>query len=360
MNVDAAMTPTLSDHSVSRTLTQDTFGKNSSQSFEKYLSTHSTSASTYGGTSIGTSESIIKPLLKVSPPTPHGSHPGRYKVLLQRATLSQPFDFAIEQLGDAGPLVIGEDEERLGLRKGDEVIRINGQNPRRVEDAKLILDRSKSVELHLQHHEKGFEHTSACFDELDTCGLGCNIQRQTFKVQHPLRPLLATSGPVQLTDDSAFQVQILRTSLVQPLGLGLVIGPEEAVLVKQDFPQYGLLEGDRVISINNICVDNLRFEEVEAFLDSSMDVWLECHRDGMTADRICEALLLDDLEEEMAPRSSASSCWDTRSEQDTQWSQHTGNRWLAFSLFGACTGNSVCTGKGRSWDAEADVIVKPL
>jgi len=249
-----------------------------------------------------TSGSIIRPLLKVSPPTPHGKKPGRYKVTLRRATLAQPFGVCLDATSAARKVLIGEDEERVGLRKGDEVLRINQRLVKDIEDANVILAAALNVELELQHYEQAPPPAASCefFDsmgcETPTCRLPFCGERQVHQPRHSMRQLLSTSGPV-LTEGHTFAVQIVRASLVQPFGLFFRDGPDEALHIEQDLPQYGLQAGDRVLNINSH--SDMNSAQAEAILENSMNVWLECQREKSSV-AISEALPLEDIDIEMS------------------------------------------------------------
>ena len=76
-----------------------------------------------GGTS---SNSNMMPLLKVSPPVPVGRIAGRFKVRLWRLSSAQPYGVSFGN-DKGGSIVVAEDAPHLALRRGDEVVGINGQ-----------------------------------------------------------------------------------------------------------------------------------------------------------------------------------------------------------------------------------------
>lgn len=309
-----------------------------------------------------TSGSIIRPLLKVSPPTPHGSTPGRYKVTLRRATVAQPLGLAIEQSSTTRKILIGEDEDRVGLRKGDEVLRINKRAVKNMEEARVLLAAALHVELELQHHEQGSTQTAGCEIlegvgcEMPACRFLCCGERQVHQPQHSMRQLLSTSGPV-LTEGQVFAVQIVRASLIQPFGLVFVDGPDEALLVKEDLPQYGLQAGDRVLNINS--QSDLNNTQAQAILEDKMNVWLECRRDEQSAVVITEALQIEDIDVDM---SKPGVCCEGFVMQDVPKTlsgggQSTGIKGFFSSIFQQCSCQGIAE-QERSYTIQTDVQLR--
>jgi hypothetical protein len=108
-------------------------------------------------------------------------------------------------------------------------------------------------------------------------------------------------------------------SLVQPFGLVFEDGPDEALYVKEDFPQYGLQAGDKVLQINNR--SDLTCADAEALLEPTMNVWIECRRFDLSANAICEALPLEDIDDELARQHvcmEAAVCCDVGNMQETK------------------------------------------
>jgi len=226
-------------------------------------------------------------------------------------------------------VVIAKEEERLGLRHGDEVLRVNGEVMRNLKQFRRTLDSSFTADLLLQHHEKAFKATTGCIDDT-ICGIGIpSVEQQPFKIEHAMRRLLATSGPVQLEAGANFMVQIARTSLMQSFDLDLsaCVDPDggfvgKTLFIKQDALQYGLRAGDKVLRINGI--SNLSADTAEALLENAMNVWLECSRDDMSVESfgIGEATLLDDIDIEPRKRMptgclSAEDPWCAAHERKT-------------------------------------------
>uniref|UniRef100_A0A7S0B844 PDZ domain-containing protein n=1 Tax=Pyrodinium bahamense TaxID=73915 RepID=A0A7S0B844_9DINO len=189
-----------------------------------------------GGTCSNTS---LLPLLKASPPTPVGRIAGRYKVNLWRSSGGQPYGISFGSGSRAGEIVIAEDAPHLGLRKGDEVISINGQYVERVRECGQILTNSRDLELQLYHREPAddaeAEHhlTPLCgmcreSHGLPTCCEPCfNPPEPRCRAQaFPLRDLLLTTGPVPIDVYGSFAIQIVRISRKQPFGLVVAAIPE--------------------------------------------------------------------------------------------------------------------------------------
>merc|ERR1719247_3335150 len=263
---------------------------------------------TVGGSSFRNS-SVMRPLLKVMPPTPDGSEPGRYKVSLHRATVAQPFGIGGRNFdGDNGPVVIIKDDERIGVRRGDQVLRVNGRSVNHVSDIRKLMDSSLLVDLQLQHHEQGLKPSSGCMPSLDfiddtTCGAEVRLEQQPFgEIVHDMLRLLETSGPVPLDLGSTFMVHIARTSLLQPFDLVFEERPHtreyaKAMFIKRDTPQYGLRAGDQILHINGIA--ELSPKSAEALLEDATNVYMECHRESLHPSEpiLSEATLdLDDIE----------------------------------------------------------------
>mmetsp|Transcript_77752 Transcript_77752/g.134904 ORF Transcript_77752/g.134904 Transcript_77752/m.134904 type:complete len:432 (+) Transcript_77752:98-1393(+) len=270
----------------------------------------------YGDSSTA-SEPAPRSLLKASPPIPHGSRPGSYKIYLRRATTSQPFGLAFSMAWEGGPLIIAEDAPHIGIRKGDEVVKVNGHRLSSLAECQHALDSSTTLDLQLHHHEQGYSTKSdSCVDDL-SCGF--SAAKTNFKMPTRMRDLLLVSGPVSSPGGETFIVHIIRASLVQRFHLEIdsmeepfsardAVNMDEVVVVKQDAPQYGLLKGDKVLRVNGMPSASAWQDKFE----NSMSVWLECSRHESQRGLVLrlEAPSLEDLDDAPSERCSTRSMMD--------------------------------------------------
>lgn len=195
----------------------------------------STAASTQGA--------WLSPLLRASPPIPVGRLPGRFKVILQRASLSQPWGITLDKT-KRGTIIIAENAVHLGMRKGNELLGLNGVAQSTVRQYLDALDQSWTVDLDVQQNghdlsagddaEEGEEPWGVCmvFPAQDnTCVDVCfappapRCRAETW----PMRDLLLTTGPLAEESGSIFTLKVVRASRKQPFGLNLGVDTETGI-----------------------------------------------------------------------------------------------------------------------------------
>lgn len=98
------------------------------------------------------SSNFSRALLKVGVPTPVGSTPGRYSIRIRRASLRQPLGVTFFA-NEANQITIRDELPHLGLRRGDQLIQVNGEKPQTVDKCRSMLAKSTNVLLTLQHRE---------------------------------------------------------------------------------------------------------------------------------------------------------------------------------------------------------------
>lgn len=278
----------------------------------------------------------LKSLLRASPPVPVGRIPGRYKLHLWRACGTQPYGITFGS-NYHGVVVIAEDAPHFGLRKGDRVISLNGQTVVDVRQCAHLLPTIQDLEIQLYHREDfiehpGDNHTPTCCWELQDLPVCCHMcfappESRCKAESFPIRDVLSTSGPVKISDDGKFKLQIVRMSREQPFGLIFTVAPptsptdetgisshshatlssgcrpdgdsahqecvismpdaglgmvpettdvDVAMTIKQDLPHFGLKERDQILQINGIPVQNL--SSCKAALQEAMTLTLEVQR----------------------------------------------------------------------------------
>jgi len=245
----------------------------------------------------------------------------------------QPYGISFGS-GENGSIVIGEEAPHLALRRGDEVVGINGQAVTSVRQCREVLANSRDLELHLYHHElpKEIEErqnvVGNCIETRDmpVCCDACfnppesRCRARTF----PLRDMLLSTGPVPIDASGLFSLTLVRTSRKQPFGLVIGSLPHEckasgsfasstdwdmqqeapaaaplesevsveqeheqeeqeqeeplAMCVKEALPHLGLLEGDELLQVNGEKASSS--EVVKASLEDSMTLNLELRRHG--------------------------------------------------------------------------------
>lgn len=257
-------------------------------------------SSSRGGSNLGTldrqdsygnfqaSETI--PLLKASPPTPVGTVKGRYCVRIKRASLRQPFGLTFQATegandsrhGASNSITIAEDLPHLGVRKWDELVRVNQRTPKSVDECRKILAESALLDLVLQHREPGDSDVAAESAEvvapvafsprgppvapsMFSCwAQPIPEQPEEFKPdmkqpELPFRTLLSTTR-IAVLDESRgeFNLILQRASLKQRFGISFTaehIGrrrQQPAIVIAEEMPHVGLCHGDRLVSINGI------------------------------------------------------------------------------------------------------------
>lgn len=258
----------------------------------------STTSSVGEGSIEDAPSNFSRALLRVGVPTPVGSKPGLYSVRIRRASLGQPFGVTFAAAAQAGGVItVAEDLPHLGMRSGDQLIQVNGEQPGSVENCRNMLAKAANVLLMLQHQEglspmpmitEDIESSrpivaavlegtpffptidcrpacTGCVDEaggtdiLDVImplGKGHVAQKALpSEIYAPMRVLLSASPPV-LTDASRgeFMVEMRRSSLKQAFGVIFVATPtdEAGLCIAEDMPHVGLRMGDRVVSINDL------------------------------------------------------------------------------------------------------------
>jgi len=210
------------------------------------------------------------PLLQVSPPTPVGSIKGRYCVHIRRVAAEQPcgvtFSAVENQDKRLQMIAVADDLSHLGLRKGDQVLLLNGTRPRSIVACRDVLQKALSIVLVLQHQEPGDKDTvpdgpcacrrSSRSGRKEPCPV-CNPV-----VPEPVRLLLSmTGGMANDMRRGEFRLTLHRTSLMQSFGLSLagrkpgLAGdhtPEAVIFITRDLPHLGLQQGDRLIGLNGM------------------------------------------------------------------------------------------------------------
>lgn len=198
-----------------------------------------------GGTS---SNTPFMPLLKASPPTPVGRLAGRFKVRLWRASTAQPFGVSFGSGNKTGTIIVEDAMPHIGLRKGDEVISINGQPVTCVRQGSQALETSSSLELLLFHRELPDDSTEkpprplcgVCLEPGDfpACCEPCFLppESRCRASSFPLRDVLLTTGPVPSDACGSFSMQILRISRMQPFGLVIAATPRASQNSRNEIP----------------------------------------------------------------------------------------------------------------------------
>lgn len=218
---------------------------------------------------------------------------------------------------EGGPLIIAEDAPHIGIRKGDEVVKVNGYRFLTLAECQYALDSSTALELQLHHPEQGYSTKSgSCVDDL-SCGFSSS--KTSFQMPARMRDLISVSGPVYSAGGDSFTVHIVRASLLQrfhlvigimeePFSANDAVDSEEVMLVKQDAPQYGLLKGDRVLRVNGMSTISAWQDKLE----NSMSVWLECSRHESQRGLVLrlEAPGFEDLDDTPSERCSTRSILD--------------------------------------------------
>eukprot|EP00419_Tripos_fusus_P003881 CAMPEP_0172689460 /NCGR_PEP_ID=MMETSP1074-20121228/23156_1 /TAXON_ID=2916 /ORGANISM="Ceratium fusus, Strain PA161109" /LENGTH=481 /DNA_ID=CAMNT_0013509267 /DNA_START=57 /DNA_END=1502 /DNA_ORIENTATION=- len=352
-----------------------------------------------GGTS---SNSNMIPLLKASPPVPVGRIAGRFKVRLWRLSSAQPYGVSFGN-DKGGSIVVAEDAPHLALRRGDEVVGINGQAVTSIRQCREVLSNSKEMELHLYHHElpkEIIERQSVfgnCIETRDmpVCCDACfnppepRCRSRSF----PLRDLLLSTGPVPIDANGLFSLTLVRASRKQPFGLAIGSLPIEnmqqppayessfttvfplpasnsfassvdwetqeapaapreseiaveqepvAMFVKEALPHLGLLEGDEILQVNGEKAINS--EVVKAFTDS-MTLNLELRRHSHCG-------IVRRMEEHSMGCDTSTRDFPMPSRPN--WAS---SLWKRFGIRTCCSGNALVTDDQTGADRSHDIDV---
>eukprot|EP00747_Dinoflagellata_sp_TGD_P074434 gnl/TRDRNA2_/TRDRNA2_158315_c0_seq7.p1 gnl/TRDRNA2_/TRDRNA2_158315_c0~~gnl/TRDRNA2_/TRDRNA2_158315_c0_seq7.p1 ORF type:complete len:407 (-),score=67.06 gnl/TRDRNA2_/TRDRNA2_158315_c0_seq7:130-1350(-) len=308
-------------------------------------------------------DSRVRPLLKASPPMPVGPIAGRYKVRMKRASFSQPFGISFQDGAPMAAAVVGEDVPHLGVRKGDEVERVNDCTISNLVQCNTLVGASTSLELQLYHREPGTRSAGKCVccgSRLAECCVCFAAPEPRCKnhLPEPMRGLLFTSGPVPQDDSGTYVVQIVRTSLKQEFGFNYDVnqqprdvsfdtqegmpkdgGIESTTVVMRNTPHFGIRDGDVLLNINGVQAgDTMTWQSA---LDSQMTVALALQRHERfgPVQRAEELLQIIDLEE------GSDISMPVKSQSWFRWLQDSGN------IFGCCT-----SGAGQVLEAKEDLV----
>lgn len=196
-------------------------------------------------------EPSLAPLLKASAPIPLGRLPGRFKVQLWRASLEQPIGISVG-VDPFGSVVLAEDATHLGLRSGDEVLRLNGRYIHDVKQCRQIIEAARELEIEVYHRERQYPCSSGaeksfiqvpahqncfpCFSEPHTLPVWCDPcfnppESRCRAEEWPLRDLLLASMPEPVdSSDEFFRLRIQRNSQKQSFGIPLAMSSSETDL----------------------------------------------------------------------------------------------------------------------------------
>jgi len=285
----------------------------------------------------------LRPLLRVSPPTPVGPVTGRYSVRIKRASLKQPFGVAFQAEDDV--ISIAEDLPHLGLRRFDQLVTVNAVRPDSVKECKRILADSATLELVLQHREAfgdapGPPSRAVPVLSCWTCSaltnadvvvstrenpvqgfgdVGCCVPlipvirgRNTISTQNqlPMRTLLSVT-PIRVLDEfnGEYEIMMQRASLKQRFGVSFTAEqvqknrgdtPSKRIVASEDMLHIGLRKGDQLLVINNIAPSV--GTECRQILERSMSVHMKLRRD-MQRYATTPASILEPVEELL-------ECWE--------------------------------------------------
>uniref|UniRef100_A0A7S4RBX8 Uncharacterized protein n=1 Tax=Alexandrium monilatum TaxID=311494 RepID=A0A7S4RBX8_9DINO len=208
------------------------------------------------------------PLLKATRLAPTGWLRGVFRLVLQRATIQQPFGitFLANQYFGRQRFDIAEDLPHLGLHKDDELATINKAYPRNISEVRKILKCSRTVDLtiwrrHLDETEEEGRRGFACCAVPDVpddqSAEGSSGYRQPV-AEAASKPLLSMMRP-QVVDEhrGEFRLVMQRSSLTQLFGLDFATElskrkQQPIVVLPADYPHLGLRKGDRLVSINGV------------------------------------------------------------------------------------------------------------
>lgn len=237
-------------------------------------------------------------LLKSSPPAQVGNVKGRYVLRVIRASLKQPYGITFDANEARGGMLsvisVAEDLPHLGIRKWDELLSVNGAQPRSIQECRGMLQEALSIVLVLQRR-------------------GVNSQAPPPK-PHIAVASLAAVDRILLSVSKAvvsdprrgeFKMSIHRNSLKQKFGLAFeaVLSKtrvqELSILISEDLPHLALIRNDRLYIINGI---RPRSRKVCAqILNSAMTVNLTFRRDPTKLKHLTHLVQsLSDIEDEEA------------------------------------------------------------
>mmetsp|Transcript_19016 Transcript_19016/g.36624 ORF Transcript_19016/g.36624 Transcript_19016/m.36624 type:complete len:552 (+) Transcript_19016:127-1782(+) len=238
-------------------------------------------------------------LLKSSAPAQVGNVKGRYVLRVVRASLKQPYGITFDANEARGGMLSGisvaEDLPHLGIRKWDELMSVNGAQPRSIHECRGMLQEALSILLVLQRR-------------------GVQSQAPPPKPHlvvaslSPMDRVLLSVSKAVVSDQrrGEFKLSIHRNSLKQKFGLAFeaVLSKtrvqELSILISEDLPHLALIRNDRLYIINGI---RPRSRKVCAqILKSAMTVNLTFRRDPTKLKHHLTHLVqsLSDIEDEEA------------------------------------------------------------
>jgi len=207
-------------------------------------------------------------LLQSSQPAQVGTIKGRYVMRVVRASLKQAFGITFdvaESISSSTALMVSEDLPHLGIRKGDELLSVNGSEPKSINEVRRVLQSSLSIVLVMQRR-----------------GVNCQVPPPKYKMAldalEPMDRLLLSATKVRITDlkRSEFKLSVHRNSQKQKFGLAFDASlsksttQELAILVSEDMPHLALARNDKLHMINNIRPRNRKV--CAQILNSAMQV----------------------------------------------------------------------------------------
>jgi len=237
-------------------------------------------------------------LLKSSPPAQVGSVKGRYVLRVVRGSLKQPYGITFDaneaRGGVLSTIYVAEDLPHLGVRKWDELLLVNGAQPRSIQECRGMLQEALSIVLVLQRR-------------------GVNAQAAPPRPHIAVaalsavdRVLLSVSKAV-VTDPrrGEFKMSLHRNSLKQKFGLAFEAvlsktkAQELSILISEDLPHLALVRNDRLYVINGV---RPRSRKICAqILNSAMTVKLTFRRDPSKLKHLTHLVQsLSDVEDEEA------------------------------------------------------------
>lgn len=174
----------------------------------------------------------LYPLLRASPPMPVGRSPGRFRIVVERNCLSQPFGISVTRARSSGAAIIAGDLSHLGLRKGDTVVGLNGRSVTQFNQVALALESCRVADLQVVHREDNDCEAELCPAISKVVPGVHEFAKECMQPPMPpvnpsewrLRDLISSSGPVRIRDD-VFGVRIERVSRKVPFGLSFCPAP---------------------------------------------------------------------------------------------------------------------------------------
>jgi len=219
-------------------------------------------------------ESTPIALLQSSQPAQVGTIKGRYVLRVVRASLKQAFGitFDVSDAGSSTALMVSEDLPHLGIRKGDQLLSVNGSEPKSINEVRRALQSSLSIVLVMQRR-----------------GVHCQVPPPKYKLAtsalEPMDRLLLSASKVRITDQKRgeFKLSVHRNSQKQKFGLAFDAtlskskSQDLSILVSEDLPHLALSRNDRLYIINGIRPRNRKV--CAQILNTAMTVNLTFRRD---------------------------------------------------------------------------------